>query len=65
MAISSRIRGRFCRSKNELRPSIEKVLLPCLGRPMLRLMVEHVKRSKQLDAIVIATTVNASDDPIV
>lgn len=42
-----------------------KVLMPCLGRPMLELMVERVRRSRYLDAIVVATTVNATDDPIV
>src|ERR1700756_3244035 len=42
-----------------------KVLLPCLGRPMLELMLERVKRSRYLDAIVISTTVNKTDDPIV
>jgi spore coat polysaccharide biosynthesis protein SpsF len=41
-----------------------KVLLPCLGRPMLELMVERIRRSRYLDAIVIATTVNQTDDPI-
>jgi spore coat polysaccharide biosynthesis protein SpsF len=42
-----------------------KVLMPCLGRPMLELMVERVKRSRYIDTIVVATTVNATDDPIV
>ncbi|MBV8213249.1 MAG: glycosyltransferase family protein, partial [Verrucomicrobia bacterium] len=42
-----------------------KVLLPCLGRPMLELMIERLRRSRYMDAIVIATTVNATDDPIV
>jgi spore coat polysaccharide biosynthesis protein SpsF len=42
-----------------------KVLLPCVGRPMLELMVERVRRSRYVDKIVIATTVNATDDPIV
>jgi len=42
-----------------------KVLMPCVGRPMLDLMVERVRRSRYLDAIVVATTVNATDDPIV
>jgi spore coat polysaccharide biosynthesis protein SpsF len=32
---------------------------------MLELMVERVKRSRYVDAIVVATTVNATDDPIV
>ena len=42
-----------------------KVLMPCVDRPMLELMVERVKRSRYVDAIVVATTVNATDDPIV
>ncbi|MFY9985992.1 MAG: glycosyltransferase family protein [Chthoniobacterales bacterium] len=42
-----------------------KVLLPCVGKTILELMVERVKRSRHVDAIVIATTVNATDDPIV
>jgi spore coat polysaccharide biosynthesis protein SpsF len=42
-----------------------KVLMPCLGRPMLELMVERIRRSRHIDAIVVATTVNATDDPIV
>lgn len=42
-----------------------KVLLPCIGRTMLELMVERVRRSRHLDAIVIATTVNKTDEPIV
>src|ERR1700760_2691705 len=42
-----------------------KVLLPCVGRPMLELMVERVSRSRYIDSVVIATTVNKTDDPIV
>src|ERR1700740_2639396 len=42
-----------------------KVLLPCLERPMLELMIERVRRSRYIDTIVIATTVNQTDDPIV
>jgi spore coat polysaccharide biosynthesis protein SpsF len=41
-----------------------KVLLPILGRPMLELMVERLRRISRLDAIVIATTTDASCDPI-
>jgi spore coat polysaccharide biosynthesis protein SpsF len=32
---------------------------------MLELMIERVRQSRYIDAIVIATTVNATDDPIV
>jgi spore coat polysaccharide biosynthesis protein SpsF len=42
-----------------------KVLMPCVGRPMLELMVERIRRSRYIDAIVVATTVNSTDDPIV
>lgn len=42
-----------------------KVLLPCIGRTMLELMMERVRRSRHVDAIVIATTVNKADEPIV
>ncbi|MGZ8351049.1 MAG: cytidylyltransferase domain-containing protein, partial [Allosphingosinicella sp.] len=41
-----------------------KVLMECLDRPMLELMVERVRQSATVDEIVIATTVNATDDPI-
>ncbi len=42
-----------------------KVLKPILGRPVLDLLVERLKRSRYIDEIVIATTVNETDDPIV
>lgn len=41
-----------------------KVLLPILGKPMLILQLERMRRAKALDDMVIATTVNAADDPI-
>jgi spore coat polysaccharide biosynthesis protein SpsF len=41
-----------------------KILLPILGKPMLELLIERLKRSKYLDTIVVATTCNPSDDPI-
>lgn len=42
-----------------------KVLLPILGIPMLSLQLERMRRATSIDGIVIATTVNAADDPIV
>ena len=42
-----------------------KVLLPILGKPMLSLQLERMRRSKTLDEIVVATTINAADDPLV
>jgi len=42
-----------------------KVLMPSLGRPMLERMIERVRRAPSLDAIVVCTTTNATDDPVV
>ncbi len=42
-----------------------KVLKPCLGRQMMELLVERVKRSRLIDEIVISTTVNQTDDVLV
>jgi spore coat polysaccharide biosynthesis protein SpsF len=42
-----------------------KVLKEAVGKTMLELMVERLKRVPRLDGIVIATTVNETDDPIV
>jgi spore coat polysaccharide biosynthesis protein SpsF len=41
-----------------------KVLLPILGRPMLSLIVERLRRARTLDEIVIATTCNPADDAV-
>ncbi len=41
-----------------------KVLLPIVGKPALERMVQRVRRVPGIDQIVIATTVNATDDPI-
>jgi spore coat polysaccharide biosynthesis protein SpsF len=41
-----------------------KVLLPAGGRPLLEILVERLRRAPGLDGVVIATTVNAGDDPI-
>jgi spore coat polysaccharide biosynthesis protein SpsF len=42
-----------------------KVLMPAGGKPLLQILVERLRRVARLDEIVIATTVNATDDPIV
>lgn len=41
-----------------------KVLLPLAGEPMLTRLVERLRRVQRADGIVVATTCNASDDPI-
>jgi spore coat polysaccharide biosynthesis protein SpsF len=42
-----------------------KVMLECQRKPLLAHMVERLKRSKELDGIIIATTTNPADDVIV
>jgi spore coat polysaccharide biosynthesis protein SpsF len=42
-----------------------KVLKQVVSKPLLELMVERLKRVPRLDGIVIATTVNRTDDEIV
>ncbi len=42
-----------------------KVLLPAAGKPLLAHMVERLRDVPTLDGIVIATTTNATDDPLV
>lgn len=42
-----------------------KIMLPFVGKPDLEMMIERLKRSKTLDDIVVATTMNKQDDVIV
>ncbi|NPV91577.1 MAG: glycosyltransferase family protein [Firmicutes bacterium] len=42
-----------------------KVLLDLCGKPALQHIVERLRRSRYLDDVVVATTVNATDDPVV
>lgn len=42
-----------------------KILLPVLGKPLLEYQIERLKRCNKADGIVIATTINASDDVLV
>ncbi len=42
-----------------------KVLKPILGKPMLAMMIERLKHARTIDGIVVATTVNPDDNPIV
>jgi len=41
-----------------------KVLKPILGRPMLSLQVERIKKSKRIDKLIVATSIDKSDDAI-
>jgi spore coat polysaccharide biosynthesis protein SpsF len=41
-----------------------KVLKPVLGRPMLAWQIDRIKRSTAIDKLVVATSQDASDDPI-
>ncbi len=42
-----------------------KVLLDLAGQPMLRRVVERTRLAKTIDQVVVATTSEPSDDPIV
>ncbi|MBM3491852.1 MAG: hypothetical protein FJX68_15705 [Alphaproteobacteria bacterium] len=42
-----------------------KVLAAIGGRPALQLMLQRLSACRRLDRIVVATTVNATDDPVV
>ncbi len=42
----------------------EKVMQPILGKPMLLHQIERVAEAERLDRIIIATSTDASDDPI-
>ncbi|MCX6723791.1 MAG: glycosyltransferase family protein [Candidatus Staskawiczbacteria bacterium] len=42
-----------------------KVLMPVLGEPCLYRMIERLRKSKHSDDIIVATTVNKTDDCIV
>lgn len=42
-----------------------KVLMPLAGQPALERLIERLKRSIYLDKIVVATTINQTDDPVV
>ncbi len=41
-----------------------KVLMPAGGQPLLQVLISRLRRVKRLDRIVVATSVNATDDPI-
>lgn len=41
-----------------------KVLMPLAGEPMLTRLIERLRRVRRADGIVVATTTNATDDPI-
>lgn len=41
-----------------------KSMKPILGKPMLELLIERVKNCKKIDAIIVATTENATDNII-
>jgi spore coat polysaccharide biosynthesis protein SpsF len=41
-----------------------KVMLPLAGQPMILRQVERVRRSRRLDALTVATSTDASDDPL-
>lgn len=41
-----------------------KILRPVVGKPLLELLVERLKRASRVDEVVIATTTNDGDDQV-
>jgi spore coat polysaccharide biosynthesis protein SpsF (cytidylyltransferase family) len=41
-----------------------KVLMPILGRPMLQHEIDRIQRARSIEALVVATSADAADDPI-
>ena len=42
-----------------------KVLLPAMGKPMLYYLVRRLRTAPSIDEVVLATTTNAADEPLV
>lgn len=42
-----------------------KVLMDIAGKPALKAMLDRVRAARRIDAILVATTTNAEDDPVV
>lgn len=42
-----------------------KVLMEASGKPLLQILIERLKKSRFIHDIVVATTVNVQDDPII
>ncbi len=43
----------------------EKVVMPAAGTPLLQVLIERLQRVDRLDQIIVATTTNDTDNPIV
>jgi spore coat polysaccharide biosynthesis protein SpsF len=42
-----------------------KILMPLAGKPVMAHMIDRHRRSRYTDEVIVATTVNATDDPVV
>lgn len=42
-----------------------KVMMPLAGKPVIAHMIERHRRSRYTDEVVVATTTNATDDPVI
>ncbi|EHJ01502.1 acylneuraminate cytidylyltransferase [Clostridium sp. DL-VIII] len=61
-------RGKICATIEARMTSSRlpgKVIMEFCGKPNLQHIVERLKKSKYIDEVVVATTVNDEDDPIV
>ena len=42
-----------------------KVLYPLIGKPVLQHIIERLRESKYIDNVIVATTINQTDEPII
>lgn len=42
-----------------------KIMMPLAGRPVMAHMIERHRKARHVDEVVVATTTNAEDDPVV
>lgn len=42
----------------------KKILLPVLGKPLLQLQIERIKRSQKIDELILATSTDPSDNEL-
>ena len=57
--------GCIILARTDSRRLPNKVLLPVLGKPILYWLVKRIKKIRSIDKIILATTLNKSDDILV
>ena len=57
--------GNYRTGQDDINPAAWKDLLPVLNKPLLEYQVERLRRVRLSDDLIIATTENETDEPIV